>query len=49
MILHRWNKLVKKHFHKQFNLNVLGLLLTTKEALALIRQRAAASLTSVRQ
>lgn len=26
----------EEHFHKQFNLNVLGLLLTTKEALALI-------------
>ena len=28
----RSNKITEEHFHKQFNMNVLGLILTTQEA-----------------
>ena len=41
-------QITEEHFHKQFDLNVLGLLLTTQEALKHFTPPAAASSTSVR-
>ena len=36
MSFSRSEAITAEHFHKQFNLNVLGLLLTTQEAVKLI-------------